>query len=253
MEAKRILIYAITVVLITYTTYLLSGYFTDNSHTAFQAQKSGAPSISQAWEIKDYEIFSSYLSSLPESIDFPMLSSEKSGPIFNTFVNSLDKNLYEPASNESIFVRIIKLKRICQNILKLYIEKDLDVHKYTDEIAYLYGIQLQILSKMLEVANRIEEPANEKSSNAKLRLRGLNMMNQGAIVQVSVVLDLISETDTFKNNEILLRYFKQYVPELLHSLEKKRSIILQERIMEVSNKVETQSLKKLLQTVVTTL
>jgi len=238
--------------LIAYVVYSLSGEYIDRSQTIAEAQEHGAPSTNKAWKLEEYVMFFSYLSDLPEDVDYPMLSSHKSSVLFNAFVTSLEKNLDKTVSDEQNFLTIIKLKGICQNTLKLYIDKDLNTHKYTNEIAHLYGIQIKVLADMLHIAHNMIGSDKEDKENT-LRLHGLELMKQGAAVQISVVLDLLSESDSLKNNQVLLAYFKEHVPNVLNSFDQKRKNILKQRMIEVSDKVRVQYTKKLLRDIANTI
>ena len=246
MEVKRIVIYSLTVIIILLTGYVMSDYFIDSSQTTFEAQKKGAPATDKVWTLQEYEMFFHYLSVLPEDIDYPVLSSGKSGKLFQSFINSLDDVLYAPLKEELLFMQTIKLKLVCQKILKLYIDKDIKVQKYKDEVAYLYGIQIQILSQMQEIAERSVRTLQKENENRQLQMKGLELMKQGATVQISVILDLLSEQGAFKDNETLLLYFKQYVPELLHFFDQQRKDIIKQRIVDVSKNADLSSTKNIL-------
>lgn len=253
MEVKRVVIYSVTVVMILFTGYMMSDYFVDRSQTVIEAQKYGAPSSDQVWTVQDYEMFYRYLSVMPKDIDYPVLSSDKSGRLFKNFIDSLDDVLYEPLEDKIIFSKIMKLKVVCQNILKLYVDKDIKVQKYSSEIAYLYGVQIQILTEMQKIADRVVGSVPKDSEHYHINMKGLELMKDGAAVQIGVTLDLLSKYDAFKDNAILLLYFKQYVPELLHFFDKERKDTMKKRIVEVSKIVETPSTKQILNDVASTL
>jgi replicative superfamily II helicase len=246
MEMKRVVIYSLVLVLILVTGYTLSGPYIDKSQTVHEARKSGAPVINKVWTLKEYELFYVYLASLPDDVDYPMLSSEKSSELFNRFINSLDKVVEKPLEDSLVFTKIIKLKNISHKILKLYVDKDIKTQKYTDEIAHLYGVQIQMFLYMHKVAKRIMSSIKEDDSSLKTRIKGLELMEQGAVVQVSIILDLLSESSSLKDNKVLIRYFEQYVPELLSFFDVKRRETIEERVIEVSDKVSLSSAKILL-------
>jgi len=246
MELKRVVIYSVTVLIIIFTGYVMSDYYIDSSQTAFEAQKRGAPSSDKVWTLQEYNMFYRYLSVLPQDIDYPVLSSDKSAKLFRSFIDSLDNILNEPVADEIIFIKIIKLKSVCQNILELYVDKGIKIEKYNNEVAYLYGIQIQILSQMQKIADRVIRTGQNKGKNSPVQIKGLEMMKQGATVQVSVSLDLLSESDAFKDNATLLLYFKQYVPELLRFFDRHRKDIIKNRIIEVSESIDTPSTKQTL-------
>lgn len=252
MEAKRIVIYSITAVIILFTVYVMSDYFVDSSQTTYEAQKSGAPSSEQVWSVKEYEMFHAYLSLLPKDVNYPILSSDKSGRLFKNFIDSLDDVLYEPLEDKVVFSRIMKLKVVCQNILKLYVDRDIKVQKYGNEIAYLYGIQIQILSQMQKIADRVVRAVPKDSPYYRINMKGLELMKDGAAVQVGVILDLLSKYNGFKDNTTLLLYFRQYVPELLHFFDKERKDTIKKRIIEVSESLDTPSTKQLMNNVLRT-
>jgi hypothetical protein len=224
----------------------MSDYYIDRSQTAVEAQKRGAPSSDKVWTLQEYEMFYRYLSVLPQDIDYPVLSSEKSAKLFRSLIDSVENVLNEPAEDGVVFIKIIKLKSVCQKILELYVDKGIKIEKYNSEVAYLYGIQIQILSQMQKIADRIVKTSQNEGTNSPVQAKGLELMKQGAAVQVSVCLDLLSESDAFKDNATLLLYFKQYVPELLRSFDRQRKDIVKKRIIEVSVSVETPSTKQVL-------
>ncbi len=246
MEIQRVVIYSLTVLIIIFTGYGISGYYIDSSQTAYESQKSGAPSTDKVWTLQEYEMFYRYLSVLPKEVDYPILSSEKSGNLFRNLIDSLDDVLYEPLTDEMIFMQIIKFKIICQNILMSYVEKDIEVQKYNNEVAYLYGIQIQILSQMQKIGERISKAGQKESENDQIQKKGLEFMKQGATAQVGITLDLLGESGAFKDNETLLLYFKQYVPELLQFFDINRKDMIKQRIIEVSKSSDMSSTKKLL-------
>lgn len=246
MEMKRIVIYGMVFVLLVITGYTLSGYYLDKSQTIVEAREKGAPSADKVWTLKEYELFYGYLVSLPDDVDYPMLSSKKSSRLFKRLINSLDKTIEKPLADSLTFTKIIKLKKICHKTLKLYVDKDIKTQKYTDEIAHLYGIQIQLFLNMHKIAKKVMSKVKEDDDSLKIRMKGLELMKDGAAVQISVILDLLSESDSFKENDILISYFKQYTPELLTYFDEKRKKVLKGRIVEASRKVNTLSTKTLL-------
>lgn len=246
MEIKRVVIYSIVFVLILITGYKLSGYYLDKSQTIVEARERGAPFVDKVWTLKEYELFYGYLVSLPDDIDYPMLTSEKSSRLFKRFINSLDKVIEKPLTDSLVFAKIIKLKKICHKTLKLYIDKDIKTQKYTDEIAHLYGIQLKLFLNMHKMGKKVMSTVKEDNNSLKVRMKGLELMKDGAAVQISIILDLLSESNAFKENDILISYFKHYAPELLTHFDERRKKVLKRRIVETSKKVNALSTKMLL-------
>ncbi len=242
MEIKRVLIYSVVFILISITGYRFSGHYIDRSQTVLDASKAGAPTVDKIWTLDEYDQFFRYLSSLPDDVDYPMLSSDRSGQLFKTFLNSLDKTLQASSENDMMFLKIVKLKNICHEVLKLYVDKDIKTQKYTDEIAHLYGIQIKIYLDMQMMANAIKK----ENSSEGLTKKGLDLIKDGTAVQISITMDLLTEYQPFKDNTILMGYVKQYVPQLLESFDERRKKALKQRIVEASRNTNAPSVKKLL-------
>lgn len=250
MELKRVVIYSLLIVFVLFIGYELSGYHIDNSQTVVESKENGAPQIDYMWSVKEYKSFFNYLSAIPNNVDYPMMSSKKSGALFKQFIHSTETLSNNTSSAVLAFKDVAKQKNIFQKILKLYVNKDNQISKYGNEIAYLYGIQLQFLLKMQSLAKQSLEALGKDDDSYDIKVKGFDLLKKGTALQIMISLHLMSETEFFEDNKILLSYFKRYVPELSKNFSNEGKEIIKSKIFKTSEKLEVVSTKKLLNEII---
>ena len=253
MEKKRIVIYSLVLVLALFTGYSLSGHYIDSSQTVQEASNNGAPSDEKIWTSNEHQMFYDYLYKLSDEVDYPMLSSEKSGSLFKKFIDSLALDTQEVATNNALLMETMRAKNIVQNVLSLYVEKDIKVQKYTDEIAHLYGMEIKLTLDTQKAAEKVINAIDKNDDSYKLRLKGIGLMKQSAAVQISVSLDLIVEEGSLQYSPILMSYIENYVPSLLGYFSEDGNKLLTKRILDTAEKTGNESVKSSLKEIAATI
>jgi len=183
----------------------------------------GAPSIKVKWGLSEQESFLVYLKTLPSEIGYPQMSSFKSSNMFEKLVNSVQMNFNPTLSDEERFQNIYRLKSIVYQITSLYTKKHSIGGVYSEELAYLYGMQLQTSLYSLRAANKLLRGTAKTDENYQRRLNGLKVIEKGSYILIKLTVGFFRQ-DIFTYNKILSDYYKLYTPQI--------SLLIRENIKE---------------------
>jgi len=237
MKNSKLILFVLMIIMILAYFPLIN--YLDKSQTNDEAIQMGSPSIEIDWNEKEQLMFLNYLKELPDDIEYPNLASYKSSEQFKKFISSIREK-------EEVFIKINKQKSIVFEVLRLYTLKHEKDPRYLDELASLYGAQLQTSLYVLRSAHKIMQKTLPDDITYSQKEEGLKMIEEASYSNIKIVLHLFQQ-ESFVNNEILLTYFMEYTPALVVLFNGDTKALLKIKIYEVLPLIKNQKLRKFMQ------